>query len=707
MEKVIYPRENKEASTVSELLPRLKRDAVDKNLDLLKISSLVDGTKITGSGVVRNHVYRWKMAVESSVMSIGQVPDRFFDVKGRSYPIDWNRKVSVASLPTYENYKDAIIYRINSNTPVITPAAKIIFDSNAPTTGQGTYHLAYFSDKPDKITLGYLLQNAQGAKTEVHREDIVATLTKTENSKLSIALSEGNKIAEVSVADGSEKIVLITDLNKGEGTFSLVQRAPLPVSPSITNEIIITVYNEDNPSATGTINLFVAGNAAKGLYTQSVENIGDSATYSTYVSYEEIIDYAPISGADGNGFTVYDNDFFKIYRSSMYGYDWYYSLLPVDTLISGTFNASKQIYEFKVDLPYYSINSNIMAQSSQHFTVYDGGSAAATLVTYMQNKSTTSLYAANDSVLVDQYGALNNINTHLDIEDGDYLAIIVDLNNEYHALIGKNEHVTRDSDVIIAAQENVQQHTQRDEFAKDTVVWSKPTVPVDVTQFIGLDMWIRFHSINEMIYFMITKYAQDIESIVPSTIYSTDINSSKNASGETQDHKIAVNCEITTVEENEDAESRKKEGKLWAYVNPRTMTPFPDDYWFHRGEPVYVKSLTIAPRDKKIKGNRITVKADQWPGMYMVVGETYIRNRDTGEDERMQLKFPMCKVRSDQTITLSADGEPTTFNLNLEVARPKNGIMMEITTYEVAKKLIEGEDGCFFEADGSTEVLSE
>jgi hypothetical protein len=98
---------------------------------------------------------------------------------------------------------------------------------------------------------------------------------------------------------------------------------------------------------------------------------------------------------------------------------------------------------------------------------------------------------------------------------------------------------------------------------------------------------------------------------------------------------IAVDSEITTVEENEDAESRKKEGKLWAYVNPRTMTPFPDDYWFHRGEPVYVKSLTIAPRDKKIKGNRITVKADQWPGMYMVVGETYIRNRDTGEDERM------------------------------------------------------------------------
>ena len=706
MEKVIYPRENKEVSTVSELLPRLKQDAVDKNLDLLKISSLVDGTKITGSGVVRNHVYRWKMAVESAVMSIGQVPDRFFDVKGRSYPIDWNRKVSVASLPTYENYKDAVIYRINSSTPVIPPAAKIIFDSDMPTTGQGTYHLAYFSDSPNKITLGYLLQHAQQAKTTAETITVTATVTKTDSSRLDVALNEGNKIVDVVIADGSEKIVLVEDLNKDTGTFSLVQRKPFTTT-SITNKVIITVYNEKSMSVTGTINLNVIGNLEKSLHTQTIKEVGDSGTYSTTLTYDEITDYTPVIGADGNGFTVYDNDFFKLYVSSMYGYSWFYSLLPIDTLISGTYNQSKQIYEFKIDLPYYLLNSNVMSQNSQHFTVYDGGEAAATLVTYMQNKSATSLYAANDSVLVDQYGALNNINTYLDIENGDYLAIIVDTNDEYHALIGKNETVTVENDNIITETGTVHQHTQRDEFARDAVVWSKPTVAVDVTQFIGLDMWIRFHSINEMIYFMITKYAQDIESIIPSTIYSTDVNSTRNASGETQSHQIAVDSEITTVEENEDAESRKKEGKLWAYVNPRTMTPFPDDYWFHRGEPVYVKSLTIAPRDKKIKGNRITVKADQWPGMYMVVGETYIRNRDTGEDERMQLKFPMCKVRSDQTITLSADGEPTTFNLNLEVARPKNGIMMEITTYEVAKKLIEGEDGCFFEADGSTEVLSE
>jgi hypothetical protein len=31
-------------------------------------------------------------------------------------------------------------------------------------------------------------------------------------------------------------------------------------------------------------------------------------------------------------------------------------------------------------------------------------------------------------------------------------------------------------------------------------------------------MWLRFESINEMIYFLITKYEDDILSIVPSTI---------------------------------------------------------------------------------------------------------------------------------------------------------------------------------------------
>jgi hypothetical protein len=78
-------------------------------------------------GLVRNHGYKWKMAIESEVKSIAVIPDRFFDIEGKSYTIDQERKVSVTSLPTYNNYKDAVIYKINT-CAATPPKAKIIFD---------------------------------------------------------------------------------------------------------------------------------------------------------------------------------------------------------------------------------------------------------------------------------------------------------------------------------------------------------------------------------------------------------------------------------------------------------------------------------------------------------------------------------------------------------------------------------------------------
>jgi hypothetical protein len=32
--------------------------------------------------------------------------------------------------------------------------------------------------------------------------------------------------------------------------------------------------------------------------------------------------------------------------------------------------------------------------------------------------------------------------------------------------------------------------------------------------------------------------------------------------------------------------------------------------------------------------------------------------------------------------------------------------MMELTSYEVAEKLLQGDNGCFYAVDGSTEVLT-
>lgn len=504
MEKCIFPGMNNERSTISHLLPKLSEDEVDPSLDLLMRSSVIDGAEIRGHGIVQGHVYGWRMAIETRVKSIAVVPDKFFDIKGRSYPIDQFKKISVSSLPDYINYKDAVIYKINSKSDLKAPKAEIIFDD-----------------------------------------------------------------------------------------------------------------------------------AMEGGVTAHVEPDKKSATTKT-------------------------------------------------------------------------TEPNVLVKSYP----------------YKQNRTFASLFgkdAEDKPFIEDQLGSIYNIGDEpIEICEADYLAIIVDSNDDYYALLGVATTVDEGD-------------------LDDAVTWTQPKTPVNVYQFKNIDMWLRFDSINALAYFLITKYEDDIKKITPVTIDpttmvygpdepitpQTDItrdgddpiepvepdepgdDPEPEPEPDPREDEWAVNQNITEVTENTDGESRKAEGKLWAYINPRTMQPYADDYWFHQGEPFYVKSLTMAPKGKRIKGNKITIRADQWPGMYMMVGETYIRSRDTGEDERMQIKFPLCKVRSDHTLTLQADGDPTTFNLNLEVAKPKSGIMMELTAYEIAEKMLEGENGCFYAVDGSTEVLSE
>lgn len=143
---------------------------------------------------------------------------------------------------------------------------------------------------------------------------------------------------------------------------------------------------------------------------------------------------------------------------------------------------------------------------------------------------------------------------------------------------------------------------------------------------------------------------------------------------------------------------------IWAYVNPKTMTPYDDDYWFHQGEPFYKKSLTLSTKQNPLKAKKIFVEQGVFPGMYKIVGETYIRSRDTGEDERMQITLPLCKIMSNQTLTLQADGDPTTFNLEVQVATPQNGIPMELTFYETEQETKIGCSGNRIAKDGSTKI---
>ena len=84
----------------------------------------------------------------------------------------------------------------------------------------------------------------------------------------------------------------------------------------------------------------------------------------------------------------------------------------------------------------------------------------------------------------------------------------------------------------------------------------------------------------------------------------------------------------------------------------------------------------------------VTISPDTFPGTYRVVGDTFMRSEKTGKDEPFQFVINKAKVQSNVTITLQAEGDPTTFEMTLNVLRSTNDSgeneMMKLVRYNLA-----------------------
>ena len=68
----------------------------------------------------------------------------------------------------------------------------------------------------------------------------------------------------------------------------------------------------------------------------------------------------------------------------------------------------------------------------------------------------------------------------------------------------------------------------------------------------------------------------------------------------------------------------------------------------------------------------ISISPNTFPGTYKVVGETFMKSQETGKDEAFQFIINKAKVMSEVTITLQAEGDPSTFSMTLNVLRATN-----------------------------------
>ena len=100
-------------------------------------------------------------------------------------------------------------------------------------------------------------------------------------------------------------------------------------------------------------------------------------------------------------------------------------------------------------------------------------------------------------------------------------------------------------------------------------------------------------------------------------------------------------------------------------------------YSAHPGEKIFI-TYTVPATTKTI-----TISGDSFPGTYYVTGDTYSRSDVDGKDQFFQFIIPKAKMSAENTITLEAEGDPSTFSMNLTVLRPESGEMMKLVQYDL------------------------
>ena len=84
----------------------------------------------------------------------------------------------------------------------------------------------------------------------------------------------------------------------------------------------------------------------------------------------------------------------------------------------------------------------------------------------------------------------------------------------------------------------------------------------------------------------------------------------------------------------------------------------------------------------------VVISPETFPGTYKIVGDTFMRSEKTGKDEAFQFIIAKAKVSSNVTITLEAEGDPSTFEMTINVLRANNergeNEMMKLVRYTLA-----------------------
>lgn len=86
--------------------------------------------------------------------------------------------------------------------------------------------------------------------------------------------------------------------------------------------------------------------------------------------------------------------------------------------------------------------------------------------------------------------------------------------------------------------------------------------------------------------------------------------------------------------------------------------------------------------DTAATAERYIIDSEHFSGTYKMVGDTVVRNKDTGKDEAFQVTIPNLKFTSNLELGFAAEGDPATTTFECEVMSDTDtGTMIQMVKY--------------------------
>lgn len=142
-----------------------------------------------------------------------------------------------------------------------------------------------------------------------------------------------------------------------------------------------------------------------------------------------------------------------------------------------------------------------------------------------------------------------------------------------------------------------------------------------------------------------------------------------------------------------EAKTDAEKGYIYDRDMDRTTDATQDEFVLRQGTPYIKWSRTVKRKvgeNDGVIGQTFIIDADTFPDVYKIEGTTLIRDKKTQKDLKYKFIIHQACVSSDTSIALEAEGDPTTFDMQIDVLTPRNGIQVEFILLDTEEDFVHG-----------------